>query len=115
MRPLILHFAETHDEKNIDFSIIEYSSRKNLSVIKNTEIPAISYVNMDTQTNTKTINESSDSDINNHFKLLEILGTSTQTLNSTETSDADYLNNSLKLFMSTKTLTESRETTDSDR
>lgn len=34
MRPLILEFAETPELKNLDYSLIEYSQEKNLSVIR---------------------------------------------------------------------------------
>ena len=62
MRPLILEFAETPTLKNLDFSLIEYSTKKNLSVIKGTETSAISYVSMDTETFTKANQEPTDSD-----------------------------------------------------
>ena len=48
MRPLILEFAETPPMQNLDFSLIEYSRKKNLSVIKGTETAAVTYSNMDT-------------------------------------------------------------------
>jgi hypothetical protein len=49
MKPLILEFTESPKIQNIDYSLIEYSKEKNLSVLKNTDIPAISYVSMDTE------------------------------------------------------------------
>ena len=44
MRPLILEFTEKPTLKNLDFSLIEYSHKQNLSVIKDTEMPAIKFV-----------------------------------------------------------------------
>jgi hypothetical protein len=104
MRPLILEFAETPEIKNLDYSLIEYSNKQNLSVIKNTEIPAITYVNMDTETFTKTFNEPSDSDNDVRYKLMGLLDTSTENNYS-----------SLKMLMDTQTITESVEPTDSDK
>ena len=115
MRPLILEFAETPEIKNLDYSLIEYSSKQNLSVMKNTEIPAISYVNMDTETFTKTFNEPSDSDNNVRYNLKQLLDTSTETFTATEPSDSDNNYSSLKMLMDTQTITESVEPTDSDK
>ncbi|WP_109435648.1 hypothetical protein [Aquimarina sp. AU119] len=142
MRPLILEFTETPELKNIDYSIIEYSMDQNLSVLKKTDIPAISYVNMDTATFTKTTGEPSDSDNDRSFKLKRLLDTSTDTktivdetdsdndfklkmrrlldtstdtFNSNEPSDSDSDRSSLKLLMDTQTITESTEPTDSDK
>ena len=115
MRPLILEFAETPKYIDFDYSLIEYSEKNNLSVLKGTEIPVISYVNMGTETFTKTMGEVSDSDndIRNNLKLL--MGTETRTFTSTEPSDSDRDRQSLKLLMGTETITESIEPTDSDR
>ena len=115
MRPLILEFAEIPELKNLDYSLIEYYNEKNLSVIKNTEIPAITNVNMDTETFTKADGEPSDSDNDLRYKLMRLLDTSTGTFTSTEPSDSDDDYSSLKLLMDTQTITESIEPTDSDK
>ena len=115
MRPLILEFSESPKLKNLDYSLIEYSQEKNLSVVKNTDIPAISYVSMDTETFTKTFGEPSDSDNEYKLKLRNILDTSTETFTTTEPSDSDNSYTSLKLLMDTQTITESIEPTDSDK
>lgn len=115
MRPLILEFTESPKLKNLDYSLIEYSKNKNLSVIKNTDIPAISYISMDTETFTKTFGEPSDSDSEYKLKLRKLLDTSTETLTSTELSDSDNNYSTLKLLIDTQTITESIEPTDSDK
>ena len=115
MRPLILEFAETPELKNLDYSLIEYSREKNLSVIRNTQIPAISYVNMETETFTKTSGEPVDSDNDLRYRLRRLLDTSTDTFTSTEPSDSDQDRSALKMLMDTQTITESVEPTDTDK
>src|SRR5690606_1476008 len=115
MRPLILEFTERPTLKNLDFSLIEYSKKQNLSVIKDTEMPAIKYVSMDTETFTKTTGEPSDSDNDYKLSLRQVLDTSTDTFTSTEPSDSDNDLKRLKLLMDTQTITESVEGTDSDK
>jgi len=115
MKPLILEFKETPEFKNLDYSLIEYSKQKQLSVVKNTEIPAISYVSMDTETFTKTSGEPTDSDNDLRFSLKRLLDTRTDTFTETEPSDGDDNYSSLKLLMDTQTITESVEPTDSDK
>ncbi len=115
MRPLILEFAETPTLKNLDFSLIEYSTKKNLSVIKGTETSAISYVSMDTETFTKANQEPTDSDNDLRRQVKYLLDTSTGTFTSTEPSDNDDDRKSLMLLMDTQTLTESVEPTDADK
>lgn len=115
MRPLILEFAELPQVKSIDFSLIEYSTKMNLSVLKGTETSAVSYANMDTGTFTKSSQEPADSDNDLRRNLKYLLDTSTGTLNSTEPTDNDSNLNSLKLLIDTQTLTETVEPTDSDK
>lgn len=115
MKPLILEFAETPKYIDFDYSLIEYSEDHNLSTLQGTEIPAISFVNMGTDTFTRTTEEDSDSDIDVRNNLKLLMGTETQTFTSTEPSDSDRDRNSLKLLMGTETITESIEPTDSDR
>src|SRR5882672_9779675 len=107
MKPLILEFTEKPTLKNLDFSLIEYSQKQNLSVIKGTEMPAFKYVSMDTETFTKTSGEPSDSDSDYKLNLRRILDTSTETYTSTEPSDSDNDLKRLKLLMDTQTITES--------
>ena len=115
MKPLILEFAEKPNFIEFDNSLIEYSETQNLSVLKGTEIPAISYVNMATETFTKTMGEVSDSDNNVRNNLKLLMGTETHTYTSTEPTDSDRDRQSLKYLMGTETITESIEPTDSDR
>jgi len=115
MKPLILEFTENPTLKDLDFSLIEYSQKQNLSVIKDTEMPAIKYVSMNTETFTKTSGEPSDSDSNYKLNLRQVLDTSTGTFNSTEPSDSDNDLKKIKLLMDTQTITESVEETDSDK
>lgn len=115
MRPLILEFAETPELANIDYSIIEYSRTKNLSVLKGTENSAISHLSLDTSTRTKDGAETSDSDLDYKFNLKRLLDTNTGSLNSTEPMDSDNDYASLKLLLDTQTITESVETTDTDK
>lgn len=115
MKPLILHFAERPSLKNLDFSLVEYSQEQNLSVLNETNIPAIKYVSMETETFTKTSGEPSDSDRDYQLKLKYLLDTKTKTFTSTEPSDSDHNHSKLRLLMDTKTITESVETVDSDK
>jgi hypothetical protein len=115
MKPLILEFAEAPKLKNLDYSLIEYSWNKNLSVLKNTDIPAISYVSMDTETFTKTTGEPTDSDSNFNYKIKRLLDTSTGTHSFTEPSDSDDNFSPLKMLLDTQIITESVEPTDSDK
>ncbi len=142
MKPLILEFAETPPMQNLDFSLIEYSRKKNLSVLKGTETAAIAYANMGTETHTRVSQEptDTDNDLRRHVKLLLdtrtetkvsqeandtdnntreqikfLLDTKTVTLTDLEASDSDAARNSLMRLMDTQTITESQEPTDSDK
>ena len=115
MRPLILEFAETPPMQNLDFSLIEYSRKKNLSVIKGTETAAVTYANMDTETFTKANQEPSDSDNDLRRQVKLLLDTRTDTFTEQEPSDNDADRNSLMRLMDTQTITESVEPTDADK
>lgn len=115
MKPLILEFTEKPTLKNLDFSIIEYSHRQNLSVVKGTDMPAIKYVSMETETFTKTIGEPSDSDKDYKLRLCQVLDTNRVTLTSAEPSISDSDLKSLKFLIDTQTITESIEVTDADK
>lgn len=141
MRPLILEFAETPTMQNLDFSLIEYSKKLNLSVLKGTETVAISYVNMGTETVTLVGQEPTDSDNNLRSQTKYLLDTNTETRTIQEPSDSDHDRQQIKFFldtmtgtftkvessdndndrkllmqlMDTQTITESQEPTDSDK
>lgn len=143
MKPLILDYAEVPEKINLDYSLIEYSEKLNLSVLKGTDEVAIEKANLDTRTFTKATGESSDSDVSN-MNLKNLFDTITKTGDNKESSDSDYHsvqklqnvldtkthtfvrveetdsdNNNLiklKLLMDTRTLTEvAREQTDKDK
>lgn len=113
MKPLILNFLEKPPLSKLETSMIEYSKDLNLSVVKGTKTPAITYVNLDTNTFTKTEGEDSDSDKSSY--LMSLLDTSTAKLTQNELTDSDNDFNSLMKLMDTKTITESVEVSDSDR
>ena|SRR5674476_229399 len=115
MRPLILEFVEEPNCIQFDDSIIEYSEKKNLTVLKGTEVAAISQLNMETQTFTKAQGEPSDSDADLCNELKIRMNTETFTRTLSEPSDSDRDISSLNIFMGTRTITESVEPTDSDK
>ncbi len=115
MNPLILEFAETPKAIDLDFSLIEYSKLKNLTVLKGTDIPAISYASMNTETFTKADQEPTDSDYDYKSKIKHLLDTRTDTFTSNEPSDSDANFTDLQLLMDTQTITESVEPTDADQ
>lgn len=107
MKPLILEFKECLYGEDNDFSSIEYSNILNLSVDKNTQIPAIQYLNLETETFTKTKNETSDSDKN---ALNFLMHTETGTFTYSEVSDSDRDVTNLKnIIDNTTTITESSD------
>lgn len=92
MKPLILEYAETPTGKPLDFSMVEYSAKQNLTVLKDTDVPAVKFMPLDTNTFTKTQGESSDSDAQTMSLLNELnslLDTSTKTRTVSEASDSD--------------------------
>lgn len=62
MKPLILAFKETSSNVELDYSSLIYDYDLNLNVLKETRLPAIEHVAMETETFTKTQGESTDSD-----------------------------------------------------
>lgn len=116
MEPLILSFKESPSNDPLDFSPIVYSEKLNLSVLKSNGQPAVKYINVGTQTFTKTTGEGTDSDRHETISPVNFLGTSTGTRTMGETSDADRSDvEKIKALMVTTTLTERVENTDSDR
>ncbi len=114
MKSFLLQFAETPQTESLQVSELEYSKTLNLSVIKGTNVPAISLNESTTETFTKANSEATDSDADfqrNSF----LMATSTQTRVYNETPDDDKGLNELQYLLDTRTLTESSETTDSDR
>lgn len=112
MRPLVFQFLASPSEKVLDHSMIEYDANQNLSVIKNTQIPAITFANMDTETFTRTQVESSDSDRPDIDCLID---TATHTLVNAEQVDSDQGIGDILALMDTSTITESAETVDQDK
>lgn len=112
MNPLILQYTEKSNADNFDFSKIEYSSKLNLTIDKKTGLPAIEYLNMSTQTGTKTHTETSDCDSENMGLMM---GTLTHTSYELEGSDDDASFNAIKSIMGTSSFTfVSQEATDND-
>jgi len=117
VKPLIFEYTESPNSKELDFSLIEYSEKKNLNVVKNTDVPAIVASHFDTHTFTRVIGETNDSDNDSRKNIINLLDTCIETKSDSETTQSDpstRLKN-LALLMDTQTLTESREVTDSDR
>ena len=115
MRHIILEFAETPTQENIDISIIEYDYSLSLNVFKGTKIPAVNFSDQATETFTKAHGEGTDSDMDMKNSLCSILDTSTQTRMNNEISDVDGMHHfSRMLDTSTQTLVHN-EVSDSDK
>ena len=115
MKPLILDFAEVPERIDLDNSLLEYSEELNLSILKSTKEVAIEKVYMETETFTKTIGESSDTD--NNDDLCRLMDTNTKTAVKTEDPDPDpSVYHALKNLMETTTYTFTQtEETDTDQ
>lgn len=112
MNPLILEYTERSKGENFDFSKIEYNSELNLTVDKKTGHPAIDYLNLSTETHTRTYDESSDSD----GAINIMMGTLTKTSYQIEGTDDDASFSAVKAMMETTTVTlVNQEVSDSDR
>lgn len=112
MKPLILEYTEKSKNENFDFSKIEYNSKLNLTVDKQTGHPAIDYLNLSTETHTRTYDEVSDSDSPMNI----MMGTLTKTSYQLEGTDDDASFSAVKAMMGTSTLTlVNQEASDSDR
>lgn len=108
MKPITFEFIEKPTENELDYSAIQYSNELNLSVDKTNGLPAIEFLNMDTETFTKTGGEASDSDMDIR------MDTVTRTFTQLESSDSDPNLHNIAGIMGTSTLTESSEVADSD-
>ncbi len=139
MKHLILQFAETPNQENIDLSMVEYDPQLQLTVIKGTKTPAVNFDEQATNTLTKTVGEGADADRDTRHNVRVMLATSTQTRVHNESADSDprrklssLLDTSSDTFTRTAsdgdkdlrdisylaatcTLTESSETLDSDK
>jgi len=111
--PYILNYAEKiESDMNIQFEKLVYSEESNLTVVKETNEPAILYGLLDTETISKTDYEVSDTDRQNH-PVLETM-TKTDTMQEVSDSDRDW-ESALKPMLGTSTFTEvANELTDSD-
>jgi len=111
MKPLILEYTEKSKTEDFDFSKIEYNSTLNLTIDKKTGLPAIEYLNMSTETHTRTNNETSDSDSEMNI----MMGTLTKTSYQLEGTDDDAGFNAIKSMIDTSTMTfTTQESSDSD-
>lgn len=115
MKPLILKYAEIPEFKELDYSLIEYSRKQNLSVLKGTETPAVLQASMETETFTRISGEPTDSDKDYLIKLQSLMDTFTRTLSNSETTDSDFGHQSIYSLMDTTTRTKMNEVSDSDR
>lgn len=140
MKPLIFQTLETPIEKDLDFSLVEYSDTLNLNVLANTSIPAIAYINtsiLETFTKagqegtdkseefpknyidsaTMTLVKREESYVDDLGKLKAILDSSTLTQTpgpGIESTDHSKEFKDLLALLDTTTLTEAREITDQD-
>lgn len=143
MKPFIFNFLDRSIQDVGDATkLIEYSEKLNLSVIKDTDYPAIALHDLSTQTMKKGKGSEPDTDKNEYLSktFLDNIGTQTMTRVDREVSDSDYNSalNAVKALtdtqtltltggegtdadhqqlyqmLATRTITESKETTDSD-
>lgn len=115
MKPFILNFMEKQKESALDFSMIEYCEKQNLSIIKNTNLSAVTFMDMGTMTMTKAQMEGTDSDTDNK-KWQSTLNACKEASSFVYCSDITFSKKlqMLKLLLDTTTITESVEGTDVD-
>jgi hypothetical protein len=112
MKPFILQFQESADVEGPDFSLIAYNDKLNLSVDRQTGKPAISALELATETFTKTKTEATDSD--SHY-MSTLMATQTVTEVHMEATDSDLNRPGLAMLMGTSTETRTyTEQSDSD-
>lgn len=68
MEPLILKFKEMSSTESLDIQNVEYSDKLNLSVLKKNGKPAVTYMNLGTETFTKATGEGSDTDKSGYYE-----------------------------------------------
>jgi len=113
MKPFIFQFNESATLNDFDFSKIAYSPMLNLNIDTQTGNPAIDVLEMGTETGTKILSESSDSDANNFQAMM---GTEMVTLTGGEGIQSDKDRYQLQMLMSTSTGTRTtQEVPDQDR
>lgn len=113
MKPFIFQFRECPTSESTDLSLLSYDSSLNLSVDAKTGTPAISSLNMATETFTKTQGEDADSD---YDTMTRMMGTETVTLVNHEGLDDDRNRLTLAMLLGTSTGSrEYNEQPDSDR
>lgn len=115
MSYFLLQFAECSENEHIDTSIVEYDETQHLNVIKGTNVPAVNYINLATETFTKTTGEGADSDRDVYQNLSLLMATETHTRMHQEATDSDQGFRNLQYLVDTRTLTESSEALDSDK
>lgn len=102
MNPFIFLFRESPKESGQDLSLLRYDPLKNLTVDSSTGKPAISVLNMATETFTKADGEVSDTDRSGEILSM---GTQTRTFADAEGGDSDQDNNVIRMLMGTGTET----------
>jgi hypothetical protein len=111
----LLQFAETPTRGSIDHELVEYSNSLNLTVLKGTNIPAVTFSDQATETFTKAGGEGTDSDHDLQSGISRLSGTETNTYHAREGSDSDPRLKIIFEMIATQTVTETREETDTDR
>jgi len=102
MNPFIFLFRESPKEPGQDVSFLRYDPLKNLTVDSSTGKPAISVLNMSTETFTKADGEVSDTDRSGGILSM---GTQTQTFADAEGGDSDQDTTVIRMLMGTSTET----------
>ncbi|CDT01051.1 hypothetical protein BN1088_1432771 [Sphingobacterium sp. PM2-P1-29] len=102
MKPFIFQFLEKGEEEGFDLDLLQYDRKLSLSIEKASGLPAIKFLDLSTETFTKTENEVADSDNNYLNRLVE---TETLTAVNNEDSDSDNNYKNLQHLMATTTAT----------
>jgi hypothetical protein len=102
MNPFIFLFRESPRESGQDLSLLRYDPVKNLTIDPSTGKPAISVLNMATETFTKADGEMSDTDRSGE---IVAMGTQTQTFADAEGGDSDQDTTVIRMLMGTSTET----------
>ncbi|KQC00388.1 hypothetical protein [Pedobacter sp. Hv1] len=102
MKPFIFQFKEQPTVESADYSQLQYDKILNLSIDKQTGMPAICALDLSTETFTKTQGEDSDTE---QTYVSRLMGTESITLVDLEASDADPDRFSMSMLMGTETET----------
>ncbi|SDQ89895.1 hypothetical protein [Flagellimonas zhangzhouensis] len=112
MRPITFNFLEKPEEIGLDEPILSYDEELNLSIDKNSGLPAFDVLSMDTSTGTKDYVEVSDTDDTLNLSYMD---TATRTNTQMESTDLDNNVHYLIQMMDTSTATRTYdEAADSD-